>query len=105
MEKDKIINEISTNEKKSIYKKTKLLGISFVRACSSIGILIFHYFCHSNGNFKFLFGSANSNWGFMFSTSFFCISGSVLYYNYPRIQSFKRFYYKRWKSIFPSYYI
>ena len=41
----------------------------------------------------------------MFSTTFFCISGAVLYYNYPLIYSKKTFYYKRWKRIFPSYYI
>ena len=38
-------------------------------------------------------------------TTFFCISGAVLNYNYSKILSFKGFYFKRWKSIFPSYYI
>ena len=41
----------------------------------------------------------------MFVTSFFCISGAVLYYNYPKIISLKSFYYKRWKSILLPYYI
>ena len=106
MEKDEIIKKPDIKDiKKNLNKKDKILSISFVRALSSLGILIFHYFCHSNGNFKFLYGTANSNWGFMFSTTFFCISGTVLYYNYPKIESIKIFYYKRWKSIFPSYYI
>ena len=86
-------------------KKQKIQGIIFARACCCIGIVINHYFCHSKGNFKILYNTANSSFGFMFVTSFFCISGVVLYYNYPKIKSVKRFYFKRWKSIYPSYYI
>ena len=85
--------------------KTKLEGIIFARACCCIGIVIFHYFSGSKGNFKFLLVNANSSNGFLFVTSFFCISGVVLYYNYPKVQSIKGFYYKRWKSILVPYYI
>lgn len=90
---------------KKICSKQRLSGIIFARSCCSIGIIIYHYFCHSNGNFKFLFKTGNSTWGFLFVTSFFSISGTVLFYNYSTISSFKSFYFKRWKSIFPSYYI
>ena len=86
-------------------KKKKLEGIIFTRACCCIGIVIYHYFCHSKGDFKFLFRTANSNFGFIFVTAFFNISGACLYYNYPIITSLTLFYYKRWKSIFPSYYL
>lgn len=85
-------------------QKQILSEIVFIRSICSLGILIFHYFAHSKGNFKLLYKTANSAWGFMFVTNFFCISGSVLFYNYPRINSIKSFYYKRWKSIFPSFY-
>ena len=91
--------------KKVNNSKTLLIGIIFARAFCSIGIIIYHYFCHSKGKFKFLFTTANSNFGFMFVTSFYSISGNVLYYNYPKVNSLKTFYYKRWSSIFPSYYI
>lgn len=103
MKKSLLNIQILENLKKRT--KSKISGIIFARALCSIGILIFHYFCHANGNFKLLFLTSNATWGFMFSTSFFCISGTVLYYNYPKIISFKKFYYKRWKSIFPPYYI
>ena len=86
-------------------KKKNLDGIIFTRACCSLGIVIYHYFCHSKGNFKFLYGTANASFGFIFVTSFFNISGACLYYNYPLIKSIRIFYYKRWKSIFPSYLI
>lgn len=89
-------NQLSNNKK-------KLQGIIFTRACCSLGILLFHYSCHSK--FKILLRTVNASFGFIFVTSFFCISGSVLYYNYPKINSIKTFYFKRWKSIFPSYYI
>lgn len=88
-----------------IEKKKKITSIIFIRACCCIGIVIFHYFCHSKGNFKFLHHTANSPFGFMFVTSFFSISGFVLYYNYPKVQKIKTFYYKRWKSILLPYYI
>ena len=106
MEKKNILDSNQlVNQKKIIKEKRKLLGIIFARAISCIGIVIFHYFCHSNGKFKFLYFTANSSFGFMFVTSFFCISGAVIYYNYPKINSIKNFYYKRWKSILFPYYI
>ena len=85
--------------------KERLSGINFARSICTIGIIIFHYFCYTKGSFKFLFLTANSSWGFMHVTSFYAISGTVLYYNYPKIKSLKTFYFKRWKSIFPFYYI
>ena len=96
-------NEIIEN--KYIHNKIKLKGISFARALSTIGIVFYHYFSKSRGSFKLLRKTANSNWGFIYVTTFFCISGTVLYYNYPKIHSLKQFYYKRWKSIFPPFYI
>ena len=86
-------------------RKPKINNIIFSRACCCIGIVVFHYFCHSKGKFKFLYSTANSDFGFMFVTSFFCISGFVLYYNYPLTLTIKKFYYKRWKSILVPYYI
>ena len=98
MEKNYLLNSKNLNKK-------RIPEIIFTRACCSLGIVIFHYFCRSKGNFKLLFKTSNSNFGFIFVTSFFSISGAVLYYNYPKIKSFKSFYFKRWKSIFPSFYI
>ena len=95
------------NTKKSKYSNIKpnILSIQFSRALCSIGIVIFHYFEHARGNYKLFFRTANANVGFMLVTSFFSMSGTVLYYNYDKKYSIGRFYYKRWKSILPSYYI
>lgn len=67
--------------------------------------IILSFFGKLNGNFKLLCQTTNATFGFILVASFFCISGTVLYYNYPKINSLKAFYFKRWKSIFPSFYI
>jgi len=98
------MKKISGNYNTELSKK-KLDGIIFTRACCCVGVVIFHYFCHSRGDFKLLYTTANSPFGFIFVTCFFNISGAILYYNYPFIKSIKSFYFKRWKSLFPSFYI
>ena len=98
-----IQKEISNYKIKN--KKKNIKSIIFIRACCCLGIVIYHYFEHANGNYKSYFRTANSNIGLLFVTIFFCISGTVHYYNYPKINSIKIYYYKRWKSILISYYI
>jgi len=100
------MKKLLNNQNSKISKeKQKISGIIFSRAFCSIGIIIFHYFAHAKGNYKLYFKTANSGIGLMLVTNFLCMSGAVLYYNYPIINSKKKFYYKRWKSILPSYYI
>ena len=68
---------IQINNNKWNNKKSKLLFITTTRSCCTIGIIIFHYFSHSNSNIKFLYLTKNSNWGFIFSTigfSFFYLN-------------------------------
>ena len=104
MEKKSYI-KIKILKDESNTKKKKIPGIIFARASCSLGIVIFHFFAHSRGEFKLFYNTANTSFGYIFVTTFFCISGYVLNYNYSKILSFKGFYFKRWKSIFPSYYI
>lgn len=52
-----------------------------------------------------MFTSANAAWGPMLVTAFFAISGAVLRYNHPTVPSLRTFYFKRWKSIFPAFYL
>ena len=83
------------NIKGNIAKKDKknINAIFFVRSICCLGIIVYHYFEHAEGNYKSYFRTANSNIGLMFVTIFFNISGTVLYYNYPQINSIKSFYY------------
>lgn len=99
MEKKILLNKINHNKK-------RYYEIDFVRVCSAIGIIIYHFFVNSKDVVLIIFYKhANGDWGFSFVTIFICISGMVLHFNYPKIISYKIFYYKRWKSIFPQYYL
>lgn len=107
-----MMNEKSINQYKIIINehvqnpKPRLIMIDFVRACSTLGIIIFHYFSYiTNNDYTFLHKTKNVSWGCMFVTVFFSISGMVLYHNYSTLHSLKAFYFKRWKSIFPAYYL
>ena len=72
-------------------KKKNIPSIIFARACCCLGIVIYHYFEHANGHYKKYFRTANSNIGLLFVTIFFCISGTVHYYNYPKMNYIKRY--------------
>lgn len=85
--------------------KTHLKNIDFIRLICALGIIIYHYSCESLSSFRPLWAQANGNWGDVFVTAFFILSGAVLYYNYDRIPSYRQFYYKRWKSLYPAFYI
>lgn len=89
--------------------KERLSGADFIRAISAIGIVTFHFSCtiveYNSGDFLPLYNTANGSWGFIFVTIFFILSGAMLYYNYPKITSLRQFYYKRWLSVFPMFYI
>ena len=81
--------------------KNRILGVDFLRAFCAIGIIFFHFACYGGGNGNF----ANGEWGHIFISIFFIISGGMLYRNYPQIESIGKFYYRRIKAIYPSFYI
>lgn len=90
-------------------EKERLMGFDFIRTVCAVGIIIYHYFCHTSSDFRPLYHYQNGgNWGSTFVTAFFVISGAVLYLNYHEKlggRSLKEFYYKRWKALFPMFYI
>lgn len=85
---------------------SKIHAIDFMRAVCSLGIIVFHTSCYSSANAsKILYGFANGGFGGVLVNIFMMISGGVLYHNYKNIESVPAFYYKRWKSIFPMFYV
>ena len=82
-----------------VTKKNRLRGGEIVRAISAVGIVIYHYSCslssYNTSKFLPLYKHANGQWGYIFVTVFFVLSGAMLYYNNPEIQSYKEFYLKR----------
>lgn len=89
--------------------KKRIKGADFVRAISAIGIVIHHFSCTieatGKGSVLPLNTYANGNWGGLFVTVFFILSGAMLYYNYSEIKNLKTYYFKRWKGLFPMFYL
>ncbi len=83
----------------------RLFGIDFARSICALIIIAFHFSGYSASEIKILHVTATSGWGNIAVTAFFVISGMVLYRGYPTIPSLKVFWFKRWKSIFPMFYI
>lgn len=86
-------------------KAEKIEGINFIRALCAVGIICHHYSTHSASSFKLFYTHAAGSWGDVFVTVFFILSGGMLYYNHAKINSLKEFYFKRFTSIFPAFYI
>lgn len=97
-------NTLSSDNNESHPKK--LDAINLIRVICAIGIVIYHVSCHiTSAEHKYFLSYANGGYGELFVGIFLLISGGVLYYNHPKIDSLKSFYFKRWKSIFPMFYI
>lgn len=92
--------------------KNRIYALDFIRVISAFGIIC-HHFCRElqskgiqtniwlGGDYK------NGNYGWFFVTLFFILSGIVLHMNYPevKVHDLKDFYFKRWKSTFPIFYL
>ena len=99
---------MSTGSETQINKRNKQrdLSIDFIRSLCAIGIIIFHFYCHTDDSLtKMFYEFANGSFGNTIVNIFFIISGAMLYYNNPKIDCLKNFYYKRFKSIFPMFYL
>lgn len=93
-------------------KKERVKCLDFVRAISMFIIVIFHFNCtlapHNvyNGNIPiFFYDYINGNAGQLGVSLFFILSGASLMYNYQDSINIKEYFYKRWKGIFPMFYI
>lgn len=86
-------------------KKWKIQEFTFIRAVCAIWIIIYHFSCYTHSPLSTLHYNANAQWGSPIVTVFFILSGTVLRYNNKTITSLGLFYYKRWKSVFPAFYL
>ncbi len=87
------------------HKIEKIPGITFAKAICALGIILFHYAFYTKSSYKILYSTVNGSFGSIFVSVFFAISGILLYRNYPQISNLKTYFYKRWKSIFPPFYL
>lgn len=77
----------------------------FVRCIAIVIVVCFHCACSYNGHYNIFYSFANGGWGSLGVTMFFILSGVGLSYNYPEIPNLNKYFFKRWKSIFPMFYI
>lgn len=80
-------------------------GFDFARAFAAIGIVVFHFYCHSSSAHKLFLNHANGAWGTAINYLFFALSGYFLHKKYgpQKKLNLKAFYYKRWKATMPAY--
>lgn len=85
--------------------KERIAAYDFIRAVCAMGIVIYHFSCSSNCGFQPLKNYANGEWGDIFVAIFFILSGAMLYKSHTEILSVRKFYFKRWRAIFPMFYL
>lgn len=80
-------------------------GLDFARAFAAIGIVVFHFYCHSSSAHKLFLNHANGAWGTAINYLFFALSGYLLHKKYGKQERLRlsAFYYKRWKATLPAY--
>lgn len=91
-------------------KKEREKGYDLIRAISMLGIVIYHYtFNYTEysiaGNHPQLSKLLNNDWGSVFVVMFLMLSGATIYLNHSNYENPVKFYYKRWLSIFPAFYL
>ena len=80
-------------------------GFDFARAVAAVGIVVFHFYCHSDSARKLFLYHANGSWGTTLNYLFFALSGYLLQMKYgqPGNLHLQTFYYKRWKATIPAH--
>ena len=91
-------------------QKKRETSFEFIRAICTIGIVLFHYSFtfieyHIGGNHLLFQKYSNGDWGGMFVAMFFMLSGAVLQLNYGENLQVGKFFWKRFLSIFPMFYV
>ena len=87
--------------------KQRQIGLDFARAFGALGIVAYHFYCHSSSTHKLFFAYANGGLGIALNYLFFMLSGLVVQMRYGNAADWSvgSFYYKRWKTLIPPYVI
>ncbi len=88
-------------------KRERILCFDFMRTVCAFCIMIYHFFVSlsATGYSGFFSYIENTKIPFVTVKVFFMLSGALLFYNNSDIGKPKFFYYKRFKSIYPMFYI
>ncbi|MBQ6695169.1 MAG: acyltransferase [Lachnospiraceae bacterium] len=85
--------------------KEKKNYLDILRIVAIFMVFHFHFVIVLGQQQGLLFGFANGDWGCVGTTLFFLISGNCLARNYGEKLEVRKFYWKRWLSIFPAFYL
>jgi peptidoglycan/LPS O-acetylase OafA/YrhL len=83
---------------------TRIGGVDELRGLLALGIILFHFFAEGGLYGTMATNNATSDWGSIIVYIFFIVSGICIFKSNPEPKS-PLFYYKRWKSIYPSFYV
>ena len=83
--------------------KEQIKAIDFIKGICALGVLLFHFEVHYGAR-ELRFISDYFNGG-MLVTVFFMVSGALLWYHYSGGLDLKTYAVRRWKGIYPMYYI
>jgi len=86
-------------------RKERIKGFNFERIILAIGIIAYHFSVSSIADKKLFMDINGWDTGIIITRTFFILSGAMLYYNNENIESLPKFYLKRFKSIFPPFWI
>ena len=92
-------------------KKERLFYLDFIRVVAMMLVVIYHFFKHFDISFNISAFNPlklefiHLNLGFLGVTLFFIISGASLMYNYSEKIDYKRYFKRRFKSIYPMFWI
>lgn len=101
-------NAVGSRSDNKLTAEGRLFGLDFARCICIIIIIVFHYSETTQNKFRILHVTANGSFGQLTVAVFFAISGMALHLKYPSFttwQSLRTFWYKRWRAIFPMFYI
>ena len=84
-------------------RKEQIKSIDFIKGICALGVLLFHFEGHYTARYLSFF-SKYFNGGILV-TVFFMVSGALLWYHYADRLNLKDYALKRWKGIYPMYYI
>lgn len=87
-------------------RKPNIPAITFVKAISCLGVVCAHFFPHmTNMDTNQILYYANGYWGGGWVQCFLIASGFLLHYHYSDHLDLKTYAIKRWRGIFPMFYI
>ena len=84
-------------------RKEQIKSIDFIKGICALGVLLFHFEGHYTARYLSFFDHYFN--GGTLVTVFFVVSGALLWYHYGDGLNLKDYAIKRWKGIYPMYYI